>query len=495
MTTMPYNYSYNNSTALSASLNASVKRSQWLRQAYEKNTTALGTGKDVNTPYDDPIRYFKDAHLSEKAQSITDLLDNISIITSTLNSVDDSLTTLNDLVDMAKGAATKARQTLDTPAIITGNVKLLKERAMSEIGGCKGGDVLCLRYGEANRAESSQTVSKLDKLSDFGITLGENFSVKVGDDDWVDIPVTNQDMTLDAFMKEVVLTLGEDRVKYTIKDNKLTLETTDQTGIIFSNRHYDKSTKELIATDTSPSVAEKLGFDQQVYLTVDDDDTVESLMLEINKIDGFEAKLDKNNHLQISSQYGDDIIVTDFSGTTAKATGIDGMARDGLHVRRDEAKNYNDILDQIDELVKDSIFNGVNLLAGDDMRAVFGEKAQSIREIYGVNLDAESMGLAREQNDWASTQDIDSALTSLESAINQIRSAAQYFDRSNAMVSSRETFLNALSATFQKGADAMTLADLNEVSSQLLSIKTQQDIAAQVISLTLEIDSDILSLF
>ena len=63
------------------------------------------------------------------------------------------------------------------------------------------------------------------------------------------------------------------------------------------------------------------------------------------------------------------------------------------------------------------------------------------------------------------------------------------------MVSSRETFLNALSATFQKGADAMTLADLNEVSSQLLSIKTQQDIAAQVISLTLEIDSDILSLF
>ena len=137
----------------------------------------------------------------------------------------------------------------------------------------------------------------------------------------------------------------------------------------------------------------------------------------------------------------------------------------------------------------------MNLLAGDDMRAVFDEKAQSIREIYGVNLDAESMGLAREQNDWASTQDIDSALTSLESAINQIRSAAQYFDRSNAMVSSRETFLNALSATFQKGADAMTLADLNEVSSQLLSIKTQQDIAAQVISLTLEIDSDILSLF
>lgn len=495
MTTMPYNYSYNNSTALSAGLNASVKRAQWLTKAYEKNTTALGTGKNVNTPYDDAIRYFKDAHLSEKAQSITDLLDHISIITSTLNSVDDSLTTLNDLVDLAKGSATKARQTPDTPAVITGNVKLLKERAINEISGCKGGDVLCLRYGEANRAESSQTVSKLSKLSDFGITIGENFSVKVGDGDWVDIPVTNQNMTLDSFMKEVVSTLGSDRVKYTIEDNKLTLETTDQTGIIFSNRHYDISTKELIANDTSPSVAEKLGFDRQIYVTVDDDDTVETLMMEINKIDGVQAKLDKDGHLQISSQYGDDIIVTDFSGATAKATGVNGMARDGLHVRRDEAKTYNDILDQIDELVKDSIFNGVNLLAGDDMRAVFDEKAQSIREIYGVNLDSESMGLVREENGWANTADIDTDLTALESAINQIRSAAQYFDRSNAMVSSRETFLNAMSATFQKGADSLTLADLNEVSSQLLAIKTQQDIASQVISLTLEINSDILSLF
>ena len=217
--------------------------------------------------------------------------------------------------------------------------------------------------------------------------------------------------------------------------------------------------------------------------------------MEINKIDGVQAKLDKDGHLQISSQYGDDIIVTDFSGATAKATGVNGMARDGLHVRRDEAKTYNDILDQIDELVKDSIFNGVNLLAGDDMRAVFDEKAQSIREIYGVNLDSESMGLVRETNGWANTADIDADLTALESAINQIRSAAQYFDRSNAMVSSRETFLNAMSATFQKGADSLTLADLNEVSSQLLAIKTQQDIASQVISLTLEINSDILSLF
>ena len=129
------------------------------------------------------------------------------------------------------------------------------------------------------------------------------------------------------------------------------------------------------------------------------------------------------------------------------------------------------------------------------MRAVFDEKATCIREIYGVNLDIESMGLAYEENDWTNPDDIEAALNALHDATNQVREAAEYFDRSSAMVSSRETFLSALSATLQAGADSLTLADLNDVSSQLLAIETQQQLASQVISLTLEINADVLSLF
>ena len=63
------------------------------------------------------------------------------------------------------------------------------------------------------------------------------------------------------------------------------------------------------------------------------------------------------------------------------------------------------------------------------------------------------------------------------------------------MVSSRETFLSELSETFQEGEDSLTLADLNDVSAQLLAINTQRELTSNVLSLTLETDADVLSLF
>ena len=166
-----------------------------------------------------------------------------------------------------------------------------------------------------------------------------------------------------------------------------------------------------------------------------------------------------------------------------------------MHVRADEAENFNRILDQINELVEDSIFNGVNLLAGDDMRAVFNETATDCRRINGVKLDTVSLGLAYVQDSWASSESIADALSRLSDAALAIRQATQYFNRASAMVSSRETFLSALSETFQAGADSLTLADLNDVSAQLLAINTQRELTSNVLSLTLETDADVLSLF
>ena len=42
--------------------------------------------------------------------------------------------------------------------------------------------------------------------------------------------------------------------------------------------------------------------------------------------------------------------------------------------KRDELRvQYNDLLDQIDQLAKDSGFNGVNLLNGDNLSVLFNE--------------------------------------------------------------------------------------------------------------------------
>ena len=56
--------------------------------------------------------------------------------------------------------------------------------------------------------------------------------------------------------------------------------------------------------------------------------------------------------------------------------------------------DFNSILAQIDALAKDSSYNGINLLYGDDLKVVFNENGSSSLTIAGVTYDAAGLGLS-----------------------------------------------------------------------------------------------------
>ncbi len=51
--------------------------------------------------------------------------------------------------------------------------------------------------------------------------------------------------------------------------------------------------------------------------------------------------------------------------------------------------NYNNILTQIDQLAGDASYNGVNLLAGDNLKVLFNENGTSSLTIAGVNFNSQ----------------------------------------------------------------------------------------------------------
>ena len=110
-------------------------------------------------------------------------------------------------------------------------------------------------------------------------------------------------------------------------------------------------------------------------------------------------------------------------------------------------------------------------------------------------MDAGSLGLEAAVNNWENEEDIQAAFDAIESAFIQAQRAADKFERASYMVQSRETFLEAMSNTSLSGAEKLTGADLNAVSAELLAIETQKQLVNQVISITLEADSSVLSLF
>lgn len=479
MKTMPYNLSVPMSKAISTSLT----QSKSLSAAREKNTVALSTGKKVNESYDNSILYFKDMRLSERAQGLTDVMDGLSNIISTLKSTSDSIDAINDFLAQAKAAANSALDGRNYMSSLTGkNLVVGDSTKLSDLPDVKTGDEIIVRTGDVDKMESEILMTKETTLKDLGVAKGEEYRIKVGDNDWAVLKAVDEDMTVTDFFGQIKEQFGVDTFTYEILDGKLTIGATDRGAVILDGDAW----------------SDKFGFDLSTThkIEIDGDWTIQYFSRVLSDLDdGLSAALDTTGRLKVSMIYGEDLAIADAAGKTAKSFGFAGVDDGGSHTLKSYADQYNELLRQIDSLVKDGAYNGLNLLEGDSISAIFDEKGSMMRTVKGEKLDSESLGLPTATGDWNSREDIQNAFDAVQQAVYKLNKTAARFDRALAMVQSRESYLDALSDTCQTGAETLTGADLNEVSAQILAIQTQNELVNQVISITLEAESSVLSLF
>lgn len=477
MKTMPYNLSI----PTTSSILTSLSQSKALTSMHDKNSVALTTGKFVNTSYDNSTLYFKDMRLTERAEGLQSVLDGLSNIVSALDTTSKSIDAITDLLSQAKAAANSALDGQAYLSVLTGkNFTTRDAEKLSDLPNVKAGDEILLRTGDADKMESDILMDKDMTLADLNIVKGEELKIKAGGNDWVTLKVIDEDMKITDFFGQVSEQHQIENFSFKIKDQKLTLSTTDRSAIMLDG-----------------DLAEVFGFDlsETHKITIEDDWTVHDLEQAFSKIDGISATVNSGGYFQVSSIYGDNLAIADLTGETAAAFGINGYDDGGTNTTKTYADMYNEILKQINDIVADSSFNGLNLLEGDSIRAVFDEKASSFRTVNGVKMDTDSLGLPSAFNDWKSEEDIQSAFDAIETAFALAQRASDKFERASYMVQSRETFLEAMSNTNLAGAEKLTGADLNAVSAELLAIETQKQLVNQVISITLEADSSVLSLF
>jgi flagellin len=86
---------------------------------------ALATGKKVNTAFDNPTSYFTSQSLTNRANDLSALLDQIGQAQQTLDAANNGLTGLTSLLEQALSTAEQAQQTTPTAvAATTGSVAL-----------------------------------------------------------------------------------------------------------------------------------------------------------------------------------------------------------------------------------------------------------------------------------------------------------------------------------------------------------------------------------
>ena len=189
---------------------------------------------------------------------------------------------------------------------------------------------------------------------------------------------------------------------------------------------------------------------------------------------------------------------------------LTGTKPAGGNDRTSAQAQYNEILNQINQLAKDSGYKGVNLLAGGELKVKFNEKGDSSLTITGENASATGLKLA-DATAWATVADPDDGATEdelkaqkkaieasiglVDAAISTLRTWASDFGNNYSIVQSREDFTENLINVLTEGADKLTLADMNEESANMLALQTRQQLAINSLSLASQAAQSVLQLF
>ncbi|HJW79258.1 MAG: flagellin [Microvirga sp.] len=182
---------------------------------------------------------------------------------------------------------------------------------------------------------------------------------------------------------------------------------------------------------------------------------------------------------------------------TAQAVARQAKLTSDPTARAAYAAQFDALRTQIDDLAKDSGYNGVNLIKGspNNLTVVFNEQSTTQLTVNGAALDTAGLGIAASANNWAADADIDAALTNLDAATLKLRTQASTFGANLTVIKNRQEFTNGMILSLTTGADGLVLADQNEEGANLLALNTRQQLSQTALSLAAQADQAVLRLF
>jgi flagellin-like hook-associated protein FlgL len=156
-------------------------------------------------------------------------------------------------------------------------------------------------------------------------------------------------------------------------------------------------------------------------------------------------------------------------------------------------EDYNTVLEQIDGIVSDASYRGVNLLGGDNLETIFNEDRSSTLLTTGVNFTASGLGLsaANFRNDTVAL----AASNAIADATDSVRAFGNTIANDLAVIQTRRDFTESTINTLEAGADDLTVADQNEEGANLLALQTRQTLGVTSLSLASQSQQAVLRLF
>lgn len=159
---------------------------------------------------------------------------------------------------------------------------------------------------------------------------------------------------------------------------------------------------------------------------------------------------------------------------------------------------YNEVLSQITSIAGDSGYGGTNLLMGNTLSVQFNEDGTSALSIDGFSATATGLGLAAAAG-WSDpvngTAAINASMTQLGDALATLRVQSSSLSSNLGIIQTRSDWADQMIAVLEAGASALTDADMNEESANLLMLQTRQSLQTSALSISADSAKSVLALF
>ncbi len=231
-------------------------------------------------------------------------------------------------------------------------------------------------------------------------------------------------------------------------------------------------------------------------------DTVQTLLNAVNGTSNLKVTASLNSAGQVTFTATDTVNIT--IGATTAGTGTIGSVINhsvgatnftANAIRTSYAAQFDAIRTQIDEVVNDSGYNGLNFLNGGTKTVKLNESGSSTMTLTGSNLSAAGLGLVASTSSFQRDSDISTALTNIGSALTALEAQTSTFSNNQTLLATRMDFNNSMISTLEAGADQLLATDTNADGATLLALQTRQQLAATTLSMSNNADQMALRLF
>lgn len=514
----------------------------------------LATGLKVNSALDNPQNFFAAQSLTNRANDLSRLLDGINQSIRTIEEANTGVTALSNLVNQAESVAIEAQSEIRSAegfARVRGTEDLSGVTDLTTIGG--GGvindgvdDSFDITVVESDGTTSGPITIDIDAgetvdniVADINSNAAVNTVIRasVTSGGQLQIASLEEDAVIRVEATAGVglsaagfAALGIDNVVGAEDDGAGAIQQggTSVAGNILSSGQsaaglvggvYEASA-DLVAAGYLAAA----GDDIDIVLTIDGTttnvgnvtgaDTIQDVIDRINNSGAadivasfdqdtgrIELELDSNVG-QVEIQFNDNAAsTTSFGFGTGEGDAALGgnnaselFTLVGTSVDLDQfEEDFNNLRSQIDQLVEDANYRGVNLLAGDNLETFFNEDRDNTLLTEGVDFTA--LGLGIDEAVFTDAASVQLSIDDVRAALNDVRNFGQSIANDLSIIQIRRDFTEETINTLQAGADDLTVADQNEEGANLLALQTRQTLGVTSLSLASQSQQSVLRLF